>query len=128
MTRDQLPSDAAKAGVYLFSSGLIHYYVGRSKNVRERILQHSRPSVLDAPFAFRRVREKLKLPPTYTTEGSRAELLARDDFFNEIQKQKRWIAKLQVRFVFEKDPTTQVLLEVYASDVLQTPYNDFNTS
>jgi excinuclease UvrABC nuclease subunit len=65
LKRDFLPHVAADSGVYLFSDGTVHYYVGRSRDVRERILQHSRPSVLDAPFAFRRAREILKLPATY---------------------------------------------------------------
>ncbi len=128
LARDQIPSDATKAGVYLFSSDSKHYYVGRSKNVRERILQHSRLSVLDAPFAFRRTREKLKLWPTYTEKNSRPQLLARKDFRNELQKQKSWIATLDIRFVFEKDPVTQVLLEIYTSDALRARYNDFNTT
>ena len=34
---------------------------------------------------------------------------------------------MQVRYVEETDPLRQALLEIYASIVLQTRYNDFNT-
>ena len=94
--------DVISGGVYLFSDGAIHYYVGRSRDVRERILQHSRPSILDAPFAFRRARELLKLSATYTTEGSRQQLLADEKFFDTILEQKQWIKTLDVRFVIEQ--------------------------
>jgi hypothetical protein len=125
---DRLPSTIVGAGVYLFSQGQTHYYVGRGKNVRQRIMQHTRRSALDAPFAFRRAREILDRPATYTTEGGRKQLLSDAKFLATLQAQKQWIAELDVRYVIESDPTNQALLEVYASDVLQTPYNDFNTT
>jgi hypothetical protein len=55
-------------------------------------------------------------------------LLADSSFLETLNAQKRWIESLDVRYVIEVDPTNQALLEVYASDVLQTPYNDFNTT
>jgi hypothetical protein len=128
LSRNRLPNSIEGGGVYLFSEGSVHYYVGRSKCVRTRIMQHTRPSSLDAPFAFRRARQLLKLPATYTTNGSREQLLADSSFLETLNAQKRWIESLDVRYVIEVDPTNQALLEVYASDVLQTPYNDFNTT
>ncbi len=128
LSRNRLPSTIVGGGVYLFSQSQTHYYVGRAKNVRTRIMQHTRPSISDAPFAFRRAREILRLPATYTTEGSRQQLLADTTFLATFLAQKQWIATLDVRYVIESDPTNQALLEVYASDVLQTPYNDFNTT
>jgi hypothetical protein len=71
-----LPISIDGGGVYLFSDGLTHCYVGRAKNVRTRIMQHTRLRILDAPFAFRRAREVLKLPATYAAARSRKQLLA----------------------------------------------------
>ncbi len=34
---------------------------------------------------------------------------------------------MQVRYVEERDPLRQALLEIYVALVLKTPYNDFNT-
>ena len=34
---------------------------------------------------------------------------------------------MDLRFVEEADPTRQALLEIYASVVLRTEYNDFDT-
>lgn len=80
LKRDLLSSTIVGGGVYLFSQEQTHYYVGRGKDIRQRIMQHTRPSVLDAPFAFRRAREILQLPATYMTEGGRKQLLADPNF------------------------------------------------
>ena len=40
---------------------------------------------------------------------------------------KERIRRMQLRFVEEPDPVRQGLLEIHASVVLETPYNDFNT-
>lgn len=41
---------------------------------------------------------------------------------------KERITGMDVRFVSESDPVRQALLEIYVALVLETPYNDFNTS
>lgn len=46
----------------------------------------------------------------------------------ELLRQKQWVATLEIRYVVEEDPVSQALLEIYASDCLGTPYNDFNTT
>ncbi len=35
------------------------------------------------------------------------------------------IRSLDLRFVAEREPTQQALLEIYAATVLETPFNDF---
>ena len=128
LRRDRLPIEMKGPGVYLFSDAEVHYYVGRSREVRERVMQHSRASVLDAPFAFKRAREVTGNNPTYQVDGSRTQLLADDAFVQELLTQKRWIATLNIRYIHIEDAITQALLEIYSSDQLQTPYNDFNTT
>lgn len=55
-----LPSSIRGSGIYLFSEGGRHLYVGRSRDVRRRYGQHSRPSSKHntAPFAFKLAREE----------------------------------------------------------------------
>lgn len=128
VTRDEL-NDGNYAGVYVFSEGLEHFYVGRSKHVRERILQHSRPCTVDAPFAFRLAREKTgMMKPTYREIGCRKYLRTHPQFRAAFLQAKERIRKMKVRCVQVEDSMTQALLEIYTSTVLDTPYNEFKTT
>ncbi len=126
--RHSLPPELIGGGVYVFSLGGECFYVGRGKKLRDRILQHARPSVVDAPLAFRRVREVLKLKASYAAGDGRKQLVKDPVFMAELLRQKQWVATLEIRYVVEEDPVSQALLEIYASDCLGTPYNDFNTT
>jgi hypothetical protein len=54
-----LPRDIPAQCIYLFSEGTKHLYVGRTKNLRQRLRQHSIPGSHhnQAVFAFRLARE-----------------------------------------------------------------------
>ncbi|NBR86218.1 MAG: hypothetical protein EBT61_12030 [Verrucomicrobia bacterium] len=127
VTRDAL-GDCQYPGVYLFSEGENHLYAGRGKDVRERILQHSRPSVKDAPFAFRLTREHTKRKATYRPEGGCKELLNDPVFYEVLLAQKQRIARMTIRYVRADDPVTQALLEIYTATVLGARYNEFQTT
>ncbi|MBN3033198.1 MAG: hypothetical protein JW873_03805 [Candidatus Saganbacteria bacterium] len=114
-----------KGGVYLFSKGKKHKYVGRAKNLKRRVICHSMPSVKDAPFAFRLARKKTKRPPTYRTKGSRNELWKDPKFRAAYAEAQKKIKKMDVRYVKEEKPINQALLEIYTAFALSTPYNDF---
>jgi hypothetical protein len=117
-----------KGGVYLFSDGPRHLYVGRAKNLRRRINGHSRPSSKDAPLAFKLAREQTnRRHATYKLQGSRAELLDDPLFYSAYSAAKGRIRNLSVRFIVEQDPVHQALLEIYVAIALETPYNDFDT-
>jgi hypothetical protein len=49
-----LPKQMPKRGVYLFSEGDSHLYVGRTNRLRQRLAEHCRKSSThnSAPFAF----------------------------------------------------------------------------
>jgi predicted GIY-YIG superfamily endonuclease len=126
-----LPREAPSACVYLFSENGRHFYVGRTRNLRRRLRQHSIPSSRhnQAVFAFRLAREATgRLVAAYSGEGRRA-VLATDDatFVASFTDAKRRVRSMQVRYVEGTDPLRQALLEIYAAVVLATPYNDFNT-
>ncbi len=117
-----------KGGVYLFSDGAKHLYVGRAKNLRRRIHGHSTPSSKDAPFAFRLARERTnRRRATYRTEGSRKELLRDPEFAAAFSDAKERIRNMSARFVIEENAINQALLEIYVALALDTPYNDFET-
>lgn len=124
-----LPKTLPKAGVYLFSDGEHHLYVGRTNSIRKRLQQHCRPgsSHNSAPFAFRLAREARKVPQaTYKTPGSRAHLLQDPDFALAFTNAKTKLCALNIRTVEESNPLRQALLEMYVAVALATPYNDFD--
>ena len=126
-----LPRDAPAACVYLFSENGRHLYVGRTRNLRQRLRQHSIPSSQhnQAVFAFRLAREATgRLEAAYTGEGRRASLAVNDAAFAAafVEAEDR-VRAMQVRYVEETNPLRQALLETYAAVVLETPYNDLDT-
>jgi predicted GIY-YIG superfamily endonuclease len=131
VTVPTLPRDAPQPCVYLFSENGRHLYAGRTRNLKQRLRQHSIPSSQhnQAVFAFRLAREATgRLVAAYTGEGRRAELAVNDAAFAAaFTAAKTRVRAMQVRYVEETDPLRQALLEIYVSVVLATPYNDFNT-
>lgn len=135
LTLTALPKDIPKSGIYLFSEGPRHLYVGRSKRLRHRIRYHSSGSAEDAPFAFEDAPFAFKLAreqtgnakASYSPTGSRRALLADPVFREAFQASKRRIRQMDVRFVAEPDTNRQALLEIYAAIALGAPYNDFDT-
>ena len=124
-----LPKALPKAGIYLFSDGERHLYVGRTNSIRKRLQQHCRPgsSHNSAPFAFRLAREARKVPrATYKTEGSRAHLLQNPDFSLAFTDAKARLRTMNIRVVEESNPLRQALLEMYVAIALAAPYNDFD--
>jgi hypothetical protein len=113
VTLGGLPKKVPTSGIYLFSEGASHLYVGRSKRLRDRLRYHS-SSAKDAPFAFKLAREQTgKTKASYLSKGSRQELLADPQFQAAFQAAKERIRRMQIRFVDEPDPVRQALLEIY---------------
>ena len=125
-----LPRGIPIRGIYLFSEGSNHLYVGRTNRMRQRLRGHCAPSAshFTATFAFRIARlETGRTKASYSKSGSRAELLKNEAFKSAFARAKEQIASMDIRYVEESDPTRQALLEIYAATVLKTPYNDFDT-
>lgn len=114
-------------GIYLFSEGTKHLYVGRSNSLRKRIQNHGRVGSghNKATFAFRMARQETGFKASYKAEGSRGELEKDPVFGPAFLAAKSRIRAMDLRFVEERDPTRQALLEIYAATVLETPFNDF---
>jgi predicted GIY-YIG superfamily endonuclease len=124
-----LPKVLPKAGVYLFSDGEHHLYVGRTNSIRKRLQQHCRQgsSHNSAPFAFRLARETRKVTQAaYKTQGSRADLLQDRDFALAFTDAKARLRAMNIRVIEESNPLRQALLEMYVAVALATPYNDFD--
>ena len=95
-----LPTTMPARGVYLFSDGERHLYVGRTNTLRKRLGGHCRPSAshATASFAFRRTREETgNHKATYKAEGSRAALMQDATFAATFTTAKEWLATLERR-------------------------------
>ena len=117
-------------GVYLFSEGARHLYVGRSNNIRSRYGGHCNAGSprQKAAFAFKLAREMTgKLKAAYKAgDESQAGLMTDPTFVAAFMAAKERIRKMDFRCVEEADPVKQCLLEVYCAVVLETRYNDFD--
>lgn len=115
-------------GIYIFYEESKPIYVGRSRNLRARILNHSRPSSghNSASFAFLLARYKTDCLRDRDNRFRRD--LEKDAKFAVVFKeQKEHIAKMKIKAVEIEDSNTQAIFEIYCSEKLRTPYNDFNT-
>ncbi|MBP2510020.1 hypothetical protein J2855_003668 [Agrobacterium tumefaciens] len=127
---NKLPPKERGAGVYTFSENGKVIYVGRTNNVKGRFKQHTADSSKhnQAALAYKFAKQLLNIPkPTYKAdEFSRDSLMLNAEFVGTFLAQKRRLRELEFRFVEENDPTRQALLEVYVSEVCESPNNDFD--
>jgi len=124
----QLPLNMPEKGVYLFSEGDQHLYIGRSNVLRKRYHRHFK-SHKSAAFAFLLARKETgRLKASYKKDESNRDGLMRDaTFANAFASAKLRMRDMDYRYVEEQDQVCQALLEIYCAVVLQTPFNDFGT-
>jgi hypothetical protein len=126
-----LPKVMPKQGVYLFSEGGQHLYVGRSNNIRGRYGRHCNPGATHrmAAFAFKLAREATgKMTASYKVgEDSRSGLMLNPEFLAALKAAKARIREMDFRYVEETDQNAQALLEIYCTLALNARFNDFDT-
>jgi predicted GIY-YIG superfamily endonuclease len=130
VTAATLPSRAPDSCIYLFSEGDRHLYTGRTRRFRQRMSQQASPwsQHNQAALAFKLACECCgRMPENYVKGKGRAALACEPDFIEAFQAAKARVRTMKLRFVEEREPTRQALLEIYVSVALGTPYNDFNT-
>jgi hypothetical protein len=77
-----LPKAMPACGIYLFSEGDVHLYVGRTGRLRQRLREHCRLGSThnSAPCAFLLARDKTGMKASYRVEGSRTQLQTHEIF------------------------------------------------
>ena len=123
-----LPKEVPARGIYLFSEGNKHLYVGRTNRLGRRLAEHCRKGSThnSAPFAFLLARVASgKTTVSYRPNGSRAELEKDPTFKSAFAAAKNRVSNMDIRYVEESDPLRQALLEMYVAIALQTPHNSF---
>ena len=122
------PDVPTTGGIYVFYEQGQPVYVGRTRNLRRRLRQHSHPGSThySASFAFLIARRQAALPkfPRMTRQQVAEQL---NSLFSLCRQR---VGCMQVRWVREQDPVIQSLPEVYAAVTLRTTehYNSFQTS
>lgn len=137
---DHKPSPVPKgrAGVYcLYGSDHRPLYVGRGRDVRQRLANHRSTSVTSASLAVKMARIEAQKPAHYKRETSPDYLLAHcQAFADAFARALARIRDMQVRYVElggEDNGVHQAVLEMYAACKLGTlincgGYNTFETS
>lgn len=126
-TVSRLPKQMPGPGIYLFSDKGRVLYVGRTNNLRQRLLGHTRSNHFQATFAFLLTRRRTgRTKATYQKKGSRADLLNDPTFGTVFARARHQIRKMDVRFVEVKDPTKQALLEIYSAFKTRAQHNNFD--
>ncbi|MEM9710563.1 MAG: hypothetical protein AAF871_17485 [Pseudomonadota bacterium] len=118
-------------GIYLFSENGVDLYVGRSRNIQRRYGLHTRPSAKhnQASFAFQLAKKELNLgPSSYRSDAQSRDGLSKDpEFLRVFNDAKRKVREMDFKWVEERDPTRQALLEIYCAVALGTQFNSFKT-
>lgn len=120
-----------KKAVYLFCNGDTPFYVGRTKNLGQRLGQHcndgSQPN--QSSVAFKLACDELKIERQKYAPGQnwKALMTQNSQLDPTFRRHKEAMRAMWIRYVEEPDPVTQALLEIYCAVALKTPHNDFDT-
>jgi hypothetical protein len=115
-----------KPGVYLFSEGVTPVYLGQTRNLRQRLRQHTSTSSREsqAALAWQIALTDAK-EAGHPVSGTRKELEADEEFAAQFRNAKVRVAAMSVRFIELDDPVTRTIFEVYAARALGT--DEFNS-
>jgi hypothetical protein len=127
-TRANHPPVPKRPGIYLFSEDGRYRYVGQTRNLRDRLGQHTRPSGdrYNATLAFRLAIEEAG-ETGIDTSGTRSGLERSPAFIPIFAEVKSRVANWPVQFIEVDDPIVRTLLEVYVHVSLGTDLNTFET-
>jgi hypothetical protein len=125
------PTVPKVAGVYLFTEGSTHRYVGRSRNCNRRLGEHTRPSSQEnsAPFAFNIAKQEAERSGK-PVAGTREAISIEATFAPLFAAAKARVRGMDYRYVPVDNPAISTIFEVYAAIALGTEgdFNRFETS
>ena len=126
-SRDHRPAAPHNSGVYLFTEGNDHRYVGRAKNLNKRFGQHVAPKSPSNQAAFAFNIAKRNAETAGMNVQRTREVLAADPEFVEqfFVPAKQQVRAMEFRFVNLADDALSTVFEVYAALLLGTE-GDFN--
>lgn len=137
LDRNPSPIRKGQAGVYCLYESDRALYVGRGRDLRQRLANHRSSSLTAASLAVKMARIEARQPARYTSETKAETLLTTcPPFKAAFERARARIQEMQVRYVEMndgEDGVRQALLEIYAACELGTlvrcgGYNTFRTS
>ena len=118
-----------KAGLYVFYEGTEKpIYVGRTKDIRQRIQLHTRDSSKSesASFTFILAKTEYKLISKEEKKQTRKVLMDNAEFIPIFKNQKERVKNMHLKYILEEHDILQTMLEPYFAYKLKT-YPDYNT-
>lgn len=121
--KDQFNNGSDFSGCYVLSENGNPVYVGISKGVVKRLLQHVKTQThYGASLAYRMAAEDM------SDKGSRSDAMRDSEFFRKFEECQSRIANMQVAVVEIENPLELYLFEVYCAMMLKTgKWNTFET-
>ena len=122
----QLPKTG---GIYVFYEGMEKpIYVGRTKNIRQRIQLHTRDSSKNesATFTFNLAKMEYKILFPDKKKTTRKLLMNEIEFIPIFKLQKDRVKKMYLKYIKEEHDILQTMLEPYFAIKLKT-YPNYNT-
>jgi GIY-YIG catalytic domain len=113
-------------GVYLFSEAGAPLYVGQTRNLKQRLRQHTSAASRQerAPFAFNLARKPAE-ERSLELVGTRKQLTENPEFSTLFAKARTRVAQMDVQFLEVPGDLHRYIFEPYATDALGT--HEFNT-
>jgi predicted GIY-YIG superfamily endonuclease len=102
-------------------------YDGISKNLKQRMRNHTSGRGEQSVFAFKLARELANKRTRYIVAESRKALMKNEEFSAAMILATLRVKKMGAKFVQIEDPVLRYLFELYATLSLEAPYNDFRT-
>lgn len=123
------PSVPTNPGAYLFSEGATPMYVGQTRNLKQRLSQHTARSSREnqASFAFR-LAEEAAQAENLDAVGTRKQRAENPRFSELFAKARQRVVDMDVRFMEVVHPVERTMLELFVAQALDlSRYNDFET-
>jgi predicted GIY-YIG superfamily endonuclease len=123
---EQVPK---KAGIYLFSKDDSALYVGQTRNLRNRLRDHTNPLSRENQASFAFLVAKQEAEKSEIDVARTRKILEADEQFAEHFKQaKLSVSEMDVRYIELEGPIERTLFEIYAALALDTlVFNSFET-
>jgi GIY-YIG catalytic domain len=117
------------AGIYLFSENGVAIYVGQTRNLRNRLKQHTgeRSTHFSASFAYL-IAKGEAATAGMNIKRTRAHLSSDPDFAALFTATRARVRDMDVQFIEVNDPIVRTMFEMFVALVLDTvEYNSFET-
>jgi hypothetical protein len=104
-----------------------YLYVGISKNLKQRMRNHTSGRPEQSAFAYKLACELTGLKSDYTKTGSKKILMQNPEFAEAMKSTTERVRNMSAKCVTIEDPSQRYLFEFFAAVSLDARYNDFNT-